>query len=606
MVVLAEHFWRNRFAASPGVLGQTLFLDGRPRTIIGVLPDRAWFQGWVSVYVPYVLVPNSYLTNPDVHRARVLGRLASGATVASARTELNAIKRSVESFYPEYKRTWGVGVQPLQEILGQASRPVLLLLLGAVALVLLIACANVANLLLARAGARYREIALRAALGASGRRILRQVITESVLLSLLGGVAGVVLAIGSVELLHTLSVRLLPATMEPRIDARVLLFALLASVGTGILFGLFPAWRVRRLDLNTAIKHGTGGATDAGRTRSQSALVVAEVAMTAVLLVASGVLLRAMIAAVTADPGIRGDHVLMFELTMPYGGKYGGPAQRMAFLEQSLEAIRALPGVESAATVDDLPYGDDGQGYIYSLDEGPEMRQDRGARIKYVSSEYFATLGATIVRGRAITADDNRDNAPRVLVVNQALVRETFGEEDPIGRFLYMNEQRWEIVGVVADMRIDALHVPPQPMYFAPHWHFPWGSAFLVRTQGDPAAATTAVAAAVHGIDPSLPLANLRTLESAMADALGPQKIILTLVGVFAAVALLLACLGLYGVMAYTVVCRRRELSIRAALGALRSDIIRLVLGRGTRLVLRASGRDCWLHSPRRKSSRAA
>ncbi len=480
--------------------------------------------------------------------------------------------------------------KPLQQLLGQASRPVLLLLLGAVALVLLIACANVANLLLARAGARYREIALRAALGASGRRILRQVITESVLLSLVGGVAGVVLAIGSVELLHTLSARLLPATMDPRVDVRVLLFALLTSGGTGILFGLFPAWRVRRLDLNSAIKHGTGGAIDAGRTRSQAALVIAEVAMTAVLLVASGVLLRAMIAAVTADPGIRAGHVLMFELTMPYGGNYGSPAQRMTFLDQVLEAIRAVPGVESAATVDDLPYGDDGQGYSYSLDEGPDTRQDHGARIKYVSSDYFATLGAPIIRGRPITAIDNRDNAPRVLVVNQALVRESFGEEDPIGRFLYMNENRWEIVGVVADLRIDALHVPPQPMYFAPHWRFPWGSAFLVRTHGEPAAATAVVAAAVHAIDPSLPLANVRTLEAAMADALGPQKIILMLVGVFAVVALSLACLGLYGVMAYTVVCRRRELSIRAALGALRSDIIRLVMGRGTRLILTGLG----------------
>jgi predicted permease len=520
----------------------------------------------------------------------VLGRLAPGATSGSAQGELNAIKRRVESGYPDYKRTWGVGVQPLQQLLGQESKPVLLLLFGAVALVLLIACANVANLLLARAGARHREIALRGALGATGRRIARQLITESLLLAFVGGALGVGLAVAGVDVLGTLSARLLPATMEPHIDLRVLAFALLVSGGTGLLFGLFPAWRVRRLDLNAAMKQGSSGTTDGGRTRSQSTLVIVEGALTAVLLVASGTLLRALVASVTADPGIRSDHVLMFDLTMPYGGRYGGPEQRMTFLDQALEAIRAVPGVASAATVDDLPFGDNGQGYTYSLEEKLDTRQDRAARIKYVSSDYFATLGATLVRGRPITAEDNRADAPRVLVVNERLVRDSFGDDNPLGRHLYMNEQRWEIVGVVADMRIDVLHTPPLPMYFAPHWRFPWGSAFLVRTHGDPAAVTAAVAAAVHQLDPNLPLANVGTLDAAMADALGPQKVVLNLVGGFAATALLLAAIGLYGVMSYAVVCRRRELSIRAALGALRLDIVRLVIGQGTRMITAGLG----------------
>ena len=586
VVVLTERFWRNRFGASPTALGQQLILDGRPRTIIGVMPDRAWFQSHVALFVPYVLTPNSYLTSHDVHRARVLGRLAQGATLASAESELNALKQSLQSTYPTYKHTWGVTLQPMQQSLARESKPVLLLLLGAVLLVLLIACANVANLLLARAASRQREIAVRAALGASRRRIVRQVITESLLLALLGGLGGIMLAAWSIDLLGSLTLRLLPTTMMPQLDLRVLAFSLFASCGTGMLFGIFPAWRAARPNLNLALKSGTAGSTDGGRTRSQSTLVVAEVALTALLLVGTGLLLRGLAHSVTADPGFDPKNVLTFGLTMPYGGNYQSAEQRMAFLSRVADAIHAVPGVVSVATTDNLPFNGNGQGYFFSLQERPETRQDRNGAIKYISPEYFETMGASIIRGRAITAQDNRANAPRVLVVNQRLVEILFGNEDPIGRYLNVGNQPWEIVGVAADMRIDSLHTPPRPTFFAPHWQFPWGSAFLVRTHGDPHSSAREIAAAVHGIDPNLPLANLDTLEHAMTESLGPQKVILNLIGVFAATALLLASIGLYGVMSYSVVSRRRELSIRTALGAARTDIMRLVMGRGARLVL--------------------
>lgn len=585
VVLLTERFWRTRLGASPAVLGQKLRLDGVPHTIIGVMPDRAWFQSNVAIFVPYALWPGSYRTSHDVHRAHVLGRLARGASLAQAQAELNSIKQALQSTYPAYKEKWGVILQPMQEVLAQQSKPILLLLLGAVGLVLLIACANVANLLLARASTRRREIAVRAALGASGARLMRQVVTESLLLSLLGGAGGVLLATGSIQLLGTLGARFLPATMTPQVDLRVLGFSLLVSCGTGLLFGIFPALSVRRPDLNQALNSGSRGATDGRRARSQASLVVAEVALTVLLLVGTGLLVRSLVRAVTADPGINPRNVLMFGLTMPFGAKYGDAEKRLAFLERVAEEIRAVPGVTAVATTDNLPFSNGGQGYFYSLEEQPETRQERAGAIKYVSPGYLETLGARLVRGRFITAADNRPNAPRVLVINQRLVEALFGSADPIGRHLNVANQAWEIVGVAADMRVDGLPAPPRPTFYAAQAHFPWSSAFMVRTQGDPLAAAGAVVAAVHRLDAGLPLDQLRTLEQAMEESLGPQKLILKLIGAFAATALLLASIGLYGVMSYAVANRQREMSIRLALGAARPDIMRLIVGNGVRLM---------------------
>jgi len=294
---------------------------------------------------------------------------------------------------------------------------------------------------------------------------------------------------------------------------------------------------------------------------------------------------RSLVRAVTADPGIDPRNVLMFGLTLPFGGSYGDAETRLAFLERVTEEIRALPGVSAVATTDDLPFSLGGQGYFYSLEERPDTRQDRVGAIKYVSPGYLGTLGARLVRGRFLTASDNRPSAPRVLVINQRLVEVLFGPADPIGRRLNVANQAWEIVGVVADMRVDGLPTPPRPTFYAAQAHFPWGSAFMVRTQGDPWAAASAVSAAVHRLDAGLPLDQLRTLEQAMEASLGPQKLILNLIGAFAATALLLASIGVYGVMSYAVANRQREMSIRLALGAARRDILRLVVGGGVRMV---------------------
>jgi predicted permease len=584
VAMITESFWRSRFGGASTVIGQQLMLDQQPHTIIGVMADRARFQSQIAVYVPYVLFPKSFRTDYNVHHAIVLGRLASGANAAAAEAELIAVKHSLNGQYPAEMRDWSVLVQPMQQHLAEHSRPVLLLLLGAVMLVLLIACANVANLLLARASTRQREIAVRAAVGATGGRLVRQVVTESLLLALLGGTAGVLLASWSIDLFGVLSAKLLPATMAPQLDLRVLAFSLVASCGTGLLFGLFPALGVRRPDLNRALKCGTAGATDGGRARSQSALIVAEIALTAVLLVGTGLLLRGLVQSVTADPGIKPKNVLMFELTMPFNQAYQNGERRMAFLDRTLDQIRAVPGVVSSATTDNLPFGGNVMSGFFSLEERPETRNERVACTKYVSPGYFETLGATVLRGRSFTANDNRLDAPRVLVINQQVATVLFGAEDPIGRRLNTWNQTWEIVGVAADMRIDSLSLPPFPTLFAPQGQFPWESAFIVRTQGDPLAVARDIAAAIHRLDPNLPLANLRTLEHAMVDALGPQKLILDLIGAFAATALLLACIGLYGVMSYSVASRQRELSIRTALGAARADIMRLIVGRGVRL----------------------
>ncbi|HYC72330.1 MAG TPA: ABC transporter permease [Opitutaceae bacterium] len=583
VVVLSERFWRSRFDASPSALDRSIVLDGVPHRIIGVLPDRAWFQPHVSIFVPYALWPNSYRTSHEVHIARVIGRLRPGVALAEAQAELNAIKRSLHGAYPANKQSWGVVLRPMQAVLAGDSKPVLLLLLGSVSLVLLISCANVANLLLARASARRREIAVRAALGASGPRLVRQVLTESLLLAALGGAGGVLVAAAGIRLSAALGARLLPATMTPQLDWRVLAFSLVASCGTGLLFGLFPAWTVRRPDLNPSL--GSRGTTGS-RARSQSWLVVAEVALTAVLLVGTGLLLRQMARTVEADPGIDPRNVLAFGLTTPFREAYRTPEQRIAFLERARAEIRAVPGVVSVATCDSLPFSGGGQGYYFSLQERPETRQQRTGAIKYVSPGYFETLRAAIIRGRGIIDDDNRPGARRVLVVNQRLVDELFGDEDPIGRHLNVADQPWEIVGVAADLRTDDLSVRPRPTFYAAQWHFPWGSCFLVRTQGDPLAAKGAVAAAVHRLDGSLPLARPHSLEQAMAESLGERRLVLALIGAFAATALLLAGIGLYGVISYGVVSRHRELSIRLALGAARADIMRLVVSRGLRLMV--------------------
>jgi len=472
----------------------------------------------------------------------------------------------------------------MQSFLARKAKPVLLLLFGAVVSVLMIACANVANLLLVRASTRRREIALRVALGASSQRIVRQVITESLVLALLGGCSGVVLATVSIWLLGSLSAELLPATMTPRLDIRVLGFCLFASCGTGLAFGIFPAWRVRRPDLNHALKGGGKGSTDGNRTRSQSTLVVVEVALTTILLVGTGLLVRGMVQTATANPGLNPKNVLMFDLTMPFNEDYQGQSRRIAFMGELISTMENVPGVNSVASAENLPFSGYGQASPFSLEERPETRQDRSGPIEYVSPGYFEVLGATILRGRPLTHQDNRAGAPPVMVVNQMLVNVLFGDEDPIGRFLHVMNRAWEIVGVAADIRVDGLHTPPGPTFYAAHWHFPWKSSFMVCTEGDPLAMAKAISEVVHRLDPMLPLANLRTLEHAMADSLGPQKLILNLISLFATVALVLACIGLYGVMAYSVANRERELGVRFALGATHRNVIGLILCDGGRL----------------------
>jgi predicted permease len=587
VVMLTEGFWRAKFGAAPDAVGRMLDLDGIPHEIIGVLPRGIWYQRDAQVFVPFVLIPNTYLTNFEVHMSQVFGRLKPDATLASALAELRANKVNLNVNYPEWMHTWDIGAQPLQHMLASDSRPFLFMLLGATSLVLLIACANVANLLLARSAARQREIALRAALGASSARIVRQVLTESVLLACIGGSAGLMMAVVGIRALAVASTNLLPANTVPQLDWRVLGFALGTSLLTGFFFGIFPALRARRPDLNATLKSGNTGATDGGRSRSQRTLVIAEIALTAVLLIATGLLVRGMVRTVTADPGIKPENLLMFELTPPYTGNYGPEKSRGEFLNQVRNELHSVPGVISATSVDDLPFGGGGQGYAVSLEEKPETRQDRSASIKYVSADYFATLGARILRGRPIIEADNRPDAPPVMVINESMARMFFGpDENPLGRLIHANSRIWEVVGVVADLRIERLHLPPRPTFFVGQVHFPWTSGYIVRTQGDPTALAAAVTAAVHRLDSKLPLAKMGTVEAAMTEALGPQRLTLQLIGVFATVALLLAAIGLYGVMAFAVANRRRELSIRVALGAARADIMQLILRDGGRLLL--------------------
>ena len=584
VVVLTEELWRSRFGGAASILGKTIVLDEVPRTVIGVLPAGAWLFRETQFFVPAVLDPATPRSTRMFHWAEVYGRLKPGITVARADARLKTIKQQLASDYPDYKKRWNVAVRPLQELLAGDPRPVLTLLLGAVALVLLIACANVANLLLARAYNRQQEIALRAALGADSLRIVRQVLAESLLLAGLGGATGIVLSYWGVDLLRYLTADLLPRAMAPRLDGRVLLFAAAVTTITGLLFGILPALRIRRPDFNQTLKSGGRRGTVGGRNRTQSTLVVVEVALTVVLLASTGLLLRSLARTATVDPGFEPDHVVAFDLSLP-GASYQTAEQRLAFSRAFLERIRALPGVEAAGTGMAIPFTTGGFGEYLRRADRPDRRDEVLGRIDFVSEGYLEALGTRLLAGRTFTVSDNRQDGQRVAVVNQALVQAFFPDGNAIGRGITTGGNSLEIVGVIAnvvDRRLDLTH---RPYVYVPQAFNPFAFSVAVRTPLDPIEIAGSIRGELQRLDPGLPLANVRALDVAMADSMSERRLILGLIGAFATAALVLACLGLYAVMAYSVVTRRRELCIRMALGAARRDVMRHILGDGLRLM---------------------
>ena len=584
VVILTEELWRSRFGGNVAIVNTHIILDDVSRTVVGILPRGAWLFREHQFLVPLVLTPGTPRAARSPHWGTVFGRLKPETTIERADAELKSIKRQLVKEYPRFKEKWSVGLRSLPELVAGTSRPSLLILLGAVSLVLLIACANVANLLLARSHQRQQEIALRAALGATGGRLVRQVLTESIVLASLGGAAGLALASWSVRLLQYLTAQIAPGAPAPELDGRVLVFSLGLTAATGLFFGILPALRARKPDLNDTLKNGGKNATAGGRQRAQSTLVVAEVALTVMLLTAAGLLMRSLANTAMSDPGFEPSRVLAFDVSLP-SATYNTDEKRMAFWNGLRARVGAVPGVETAGEGMAIPFAGGGTGEYFFLPGKAGENDVLLGRLNYVSPGYLEALGTRLIAGRLLTDADNVAKGPRVAVINQTAARALFGTKSPLEQPVVVAAQTWQIVGVIADVADRQLDLARRAFAYVPQSYNPGNYSMVVRTRLDPTSLVNSIRGEIARLDPGVALANPRALNDAMATSLTPGRTMLTLVGAFALSALTLACIGLYGVMAYSVSTRRREICIRMALGAERRAVIGHVLKGGVRLM---------------------